>query len=255
MINKINVTLVQSDIRWENKVENIKKYDECLLGITTDVVILPEMFTTGFSMSPERLSEKMDGESVSWMKSKSIELNAAICGSLIIEDNGNYYNRFIWVEPDGKIMTYDKKHLFGYANEDKHYTAGQQKIIIEYKGWKILPLICYDLRFPVWSRNVDEYDLLIYVANWPQVRKHAWRTLLQARAIENQSYVIGVNRVGVDGKGNYYEGNSMIVYPLGEIVKELNGDRLYKVDLVKNLVESHRDNLPFLKDKDKFKII
>lgn len=255
IINKINVTLIQAKLEWEDKAQNLENFNSLLSGLETDVIILPEMFTTGFSMSPENLSETMDGESVNWMISKSKELNAAICGSLIIQEDQKYYNRFVWVEPSGKIITYDKRHLFGYAGEDEHYTAGQQRIIIEYKGWKILPLICYDLRFPVWSRNTEGYDLLIYVANWPRVRSYAWKALLQARAIENQSFVIGVNRVGLDGKGNNYSGNSMIIYPLGEIMYELDGEEVHQINLIKELVESQRESLPFLKDQDKFNII
>jgi len=255
IINKINVTLIQSKLEWEDKSKNLENFDSILSGLETDIVVLPEMFTTGFSMSPEKLAETMDGESVGWMIKRSKELNAVICGSLIIEENQKYYNRFIWTEPDGKIITYDKRHLFGYAGEDKHYTPGQQRVIIEYKGWKILPLVCYDLRFPVWSRNVDGYDLIICVANWPRVRRHAWKTLLQARAIENQSFVVGVNRVGLDGKGNDYSGNSMIVYPLGEVMYELSEDETHQINLIKELVDSQRESLPFLKDQDKFNII
>ena len=195
----INVTLIQSDIIWEDKVSNLKNYQNKISQIeSTDLIVLPEMFTTGFSMNPKDISETMSGETIQWMKSNASKMNSAICGSIIIEEDDKYFNRFIWVNPDGSICQYDKKHLFSFAGEDKNYTAGNEKIIIEYKGWKICPLVCYDLRFPVWSRNSEDYDLLIYVANWPTKRKLAWKSLLVARAIENQCYVIGVNRVGKD---------------------------------------------------------
>jgi predicted amidohydrolase len=252
----INVTLIQSDIIWEDRISNLKKYQEKLNQIeSTDLIILPEMFTTGFSMSPKDISEKMDGETIQWMKQNAHKMNSAICGSIIIEEDTKYFNRFIWVNPDGSIHHYDKRHLFSFAGENENYTPGNEKIIIEYKGWKICPLICYDLRFPVWSRNSEDYDLLIYVANWPDKRKSAWKSLLTARAIENQCYVIGVNRVGEDSK-NYYSGDSSLINALGETlytnshIEETYSNTISKYDLNKI-----RTQLPFLNDKDNFKII
>jgi predicted amidohydrolase len=252
----INVTLIQSDIIWEDRISNLKKYQEKINQIeSTDLIILPEMFTTGFSMSPKSISENMNGETIQWMKQNAHKMNSAICGSIIIEEDSKYFNRFIWVNPDGSIHHYDKRHLFSFAGENENYTPGNEKIIIEYKGWKICPLICYDLRFPVWSRNSEDYDLLIYVANWPDKRKSAWKSLLTARAIENQCYVIGVNRVGEDSK-NYYSGDSSLINALGETlytnshIEEIYSNTISKYDLNKI-----RTQLPFLNDKDNFKII
>jgi predicted amidohydrolase len=252
----INVTLIQSDIIWEDRISNLKKYQEKINQIeSTDLIILPEMFTTGFSMSPKSISENMNGETIQWMKQNAHKMNSAICGSIIIEEDSKYFNRFIWVNPDGSIHHYDKRHLFSFAGENENYTPGNEKIIIEYKGWKICPLICYDLRFPVWSRNSEDYDLLIYVANWPDKRKSAWKSLLTARAIENQCYVIGVNRVGEDSK-NYYSGDSSLINALGETlytnshIEEIYSNTISKYDLNKI-----RTQLPFLNDKDNYKII
>jgi predicted amidohydrolase len=252
----INITLIQSDIIWEDRISNLKKYQEKINQIeSTDLIILPEMFTTGFSMNPKDISEKMNGETVQWMKENASKIDSAICGSIIIEEDDKYFNRFIWVNPDGSIHHYDKRHLFSFAGENENYTPGNDKIIIEYKGWKICPLICYDLRFPVWSRNLEDYDLLIYVANWPDKRKSAWKSLLTARAIENQCYVIGVNRVGNDSK-NYYSGDSSLINALGETlytnshIEEIYSNTISKYDLNKI-----KTQLPFLNDRDNFKII
>jgi len=252
----INVTLIQSDIIWEDRILNLKKYQEKLNQIeSTDLIILPEMFTTGFSMSPKGISESMNGETIQWMKANASKMNSAICGSIIIEEDGKYFNRFIWVSPDGSIHHYDKRHLFSFAGENKNYTPGDEKIIIEYKGWKICPLICYDLRFPVWSRNSEDYDLLIYVANWPDKRKSAWKSLLTARAIENQCYVIGVNRVGEDSK-NYYSGDSSLINALGEtLYTNSHIEEMYSTTISKYDLNKVRTQLPFLNDKDNYKII
>jgi predicted amidohydrolase len=252
----INVTLIQSDIIWEDRISNLKNYQEKLNQIeSTDLIILPEMFTTGFSMSPKGISESMNGETIQWMKANASKMNSAICGSIIIEEDGKYFNRFIWVSPDGSIHHYDKRHLFSFAGENKNYTPGDEKIIIEYKGWKICPLICYDLRFPVWSRNSEDYDLLIYVANWPDKRKSAWKSLLTARAIENQCYVIGVNRVGEDSK-NYYSGDSSLINALGEtLYTNSHIEEIYSTTISKYDLNKVRTQLPFLNDKDNYKII
>ena len=218
----LNLTLIQTELFWENKEVNIHHFTELIDDIKeqTDVIILPEMFATGFSMKAQQLAETMDGAVVEWMKQIAHKKQSAICGSIIIEENSNYYNRFIWVEPDRKLQWYDKRHLFRMADEHEFYTRGNEKIIIEYKGFKIFPIVCYDLRFPVWLRRTKkiDYDLLIVVANWPERRVAHWKTLIQARAIENQSYVAAINRVGTDGNGFIYSGESSLVNPKGEIL-------------------------------------
>jgi len=253
----INVTLIQADIIWEDRISNLKNYQEKINQIeSTDLIILPEMFTTGFSMNPKDISETMNDETIQWMKDNASKMNSAICGSIIIEEDDKYFNRFIWVNPDGSIHQYDKKHLFSFAGENKNYTAGNEKIIIEYKGWKICPLVCYDLRFPVWSRNSEDYDLLIYVANWSTKRKLAWKILLVARAIENQCYVIGVNRVGKDENNHYYSGESSLINALGEtLYTNSHIEDVYTTSISKYELNKIRNQLPFLNDKDNFKII
>lgn len=227
----------------------------------TEVVILPEMFSTGFSMKPEELAETMEGESVQWMKRVAAENKIILTGSLIIQDEGNYYNRLVWMLPNNQYGIYDKRHLFGFADEDQHYTAGSKRLIGSVKSWKINLLVCYDLRFPVWARqqpvnNHPEYDVLVYVANWPERRNIAWKTLLQARAIENQCYVIGVNRVGHDGNNIYHSGDSMVVDPMGEILYHKKDEEdIFTITLDKDHLQSVRDKLPFLKDADGFAII
>ena len=253
----ISVSIIQSDIIWEDRLSNLENYQNKINQIeSTDLIVLPEMFTTGFSMNPKDISETMNGETVQWMKDNASKINSAVCGSIIIEEDDKYFNRFIWVNPDGSIHHYDKKHLFSFAGEDKNYTAGSEKIIIEYKGWKICPLVCYDLRFPVWSRNSEDYDLLIYVANWPTKRKLAWKSLLVARAIENQCYVIGVNRVGTDENNHYYSGESSLINALGEtLYTNSHIEDIYTTSISKYELNKVRNQLPFLNDKDNFKII
>jgi predicted amidohydrolase len=256
--DQLYITLVQPDIVWENKTANLQQYEQMLDGITgtKQVVVLPEMFTTGFSMAPERLAEKMDGPSVSWMGAMAAKHRCIITGSLIIEEDGKYYNRMLWVQPDGHIGFYDKRHLFGFAHEDRHYSPGETRLITQVNGWRINLQVCYDLRFPVWARNTgDEYDVLLYVANWPEQRNLAWKTLLQARAIENQCYVVGVNRVGRDGKENNYSGDSSVFGPLGETICQLAGTSVYTVVLEKETLQKVKSGLPFLKDADKFVLL
>jgi len=265
--NTLTISIIQPDIIWEDKTANLNQYSSLIDGIKghREVVILPEMFTTGFSMAPERLAETMDGPSVSWMKETARRKNIILAGSLIIEEQGHYYNRFIWMQPDGNYGTYDKRHLFGYASEDKHYTGGDKKLIVQVKGWKICPLICYDLRFPVWARqtvagNQEElqpaYDVLIYVANWPQRRSLAWKTLLQARAIENQAYVVGVNRVGKDANDINYSGDSALFGPLGEALWQAPEQPLvHTLQLEKEPLLDARNHFPFLKDGDRFLLL
>lgn len=221
----------------------------------TDLVILPEMFSTGFTMRSQELAEPMDGPTLAWMQQQARTLNACICGSVIIKDRRAFYNRMIWMRPDGAFSTYDKRHLFALAEEDQFFSPGQEHLLVDLKGWTIAPLICYDLRFPVWSRNTGNTDILIYVANWPQKRSHAWRTLLAARAIENQCYTIGVNRIGQDGKEISYIGDSMIVDYAGNLLHHaahLENVATYTLDY--GLQEAFRARFPFLKDADRFTI-
>jgi predicted amidohydrolase len=221
----MNVTLIQTDLFWEDIDNNLKMFDEKITIIKdTNLIILPEMFTTGFSMNVNILSETMNGKTIKWMLDWARVKNAVIAGSIIIKENNLFYNRFIWAEPNGGIKYYDKKHLFSMANEDQSYSPGKQKIIIEYLGWKICPLICYDLRFPIWNRNLEDYDIAIYVANWPEKRANHWKSLLMARAIENQCYVLAVNRIGIDGKGLNYNGDTSIIDPTGDIIFQKNNE-------------------------------
>jgi omega-amidase len=214
------------------------------------------MCTTGFTMHPKKVAEKMDGLSVSWMQKIAKEKQTAICGSLVISTANKFYNRFVFVYPTGEIETYNKRHTFTLAGEDNVYTSGTKKIIIKYRGWKICPLICYDLRFPVWARNTENYDLLIYVANWPAARVKAWDTLLKARAIENMSYVIGINRTGKDGNNYTYSGNSILIDCLGETLSSLKKNEvgIVTANFVKSEQDRIREKLGFLADKDSFKI-
>jgi len=257
--DKLSITLVQPDIVWEQKKANLAHYESTIASLTehTHVLVLPEMFSTGFSMNSSALAETMDGESVAWMKHWAAQRKCIITGSLIIEEEGQYYNRMLWVQPDGRLFHYDKRHLFGLAHENQHYAAGNKRLIVQVNGWRILLLVCYDLRFPVWARNQeDEYDVMICVANWPAVRSLAWNTLLQARAIENQAYVIGVNRVGTDGKGHYYSGDSSVYDPSGTLLFRQSDTACCKtVQLSKETVRATRESLPFLKDADRFLIM
>ncbi len=257
--DQLYITAIQPDIVWEDKEANLRQYEALIAGITgpRQVVVLPEMFSTGFSMAPERLAEPMDGPTVRWMTEMAVKHRCIITGSLMIAEDGKYYNRILWVQPDGKIGTYDKRHLFGYAGEDKHYSPGDSRLIVQVNGWRINLMVCYDLRFPVWARNQGaEYDAIIYVANWPEVRSLAWKTLLQARAIENMSYVLGVNRVGSDGKGHNYSGDSSLFGPLGEQIWQHTGSNACQtVILERQTLEKVRTQLPFLNDADKFVLL
>lgn len=213
----LRVTLVQSMLHWEDVTANLQMFAEKLapLAGATDLVVLPEMFNTGFSMNSEKLAGTMDGATVVWLRQQALQLGAAIYGSAVIKENGHYYNRGLFVRPDGSITTYDKRHLFRMAREHEHYTAGRERVIVVHESWRILLQVCYDLRFPVFSRNRNDHDLVLYVANWPEPRSFAWRQLLIARAIENQCYVIGVNRVGMGGSADHYSGDSVVLDPKG----------------------------------------
>ena len=255
MQDSLNVTIIQTHLAWENPIENRSHFDTLLTSLKdAHLVVLPEMFTTGFTMNAEQASEISEGETLAWLQQWAKRINAAITGSVAVNENGNYYNRLYFVYPDGSFKTYDKKHLFTLANEHHTYNAGKERLIVEYLGWKICPLVCYDLRFPVWARNTEDYDALIYVANWPKIRTHAWDTLLKARAIENISYCIGVNRIGLDGNGYEYVGHSAVYNTLGELVsiEELETDLLQTVTLEKSHINKTRSHLKFLQDRDAF---
>lgn len=250
----MKVTLIQHDIKWQDKNYNIEKYKNYIYDVKeTDLIILPEMFTTGFTMQPELFSEKMNGKTVTWMINTAISKDCAITGSIIIEEDNNYYNRLIWCHPNGNIEYYDKRHLFSYAGESKFYKSGDRQIIINYKDFRIKPLICYDLRFPVWSRSGD-FDMIIYVANWPESRSFAWSTLLKARAIENQSYVIGVNRIGKDKSGTNYSGDSTVVDANGIDTNWCSLEGAHSIDIDRENMNKIRNKFNFLNDKDNFNI-
>ncbi len=263
-MSDLTVSLIQANLHWEDIGANLAMFDQKIDSIKerTEVIVLPEMFSTGFSMQPEKLAETMDGSAVQWMKRKAKEKNVIITGSLIIEDEGAYYNRLIWMLPNGTYGSYDKRHRFGFAGEDNHYAAGDKRLIAQVKGWKICLNICYDLRFPVWARNTIQengapaYDVLVYVANWPERRSTPWRSLLQARAIENQCYLIGVNRVGDDGNNIYHSGDTSLIDPVGEIIyHKAHNEDIFTYTLSRNHLEELRTRFPFMKDADKFMIL
>lgn len=251
----LRITLVQTDLLWQDKPANLLKIDQLINGVQTDVVVLPEMFATGFSMDAKNNFSEMEGREHLWMKAKAKELNAVVSGSLIIKENGSFYNRFLWVQPDGTTEFYDKRHLFRMANEQEHYAPGKNIKVLELKGWKIALQVCYDLRFPVWSRNKNlGYDTIIYVANWPEKRSFAWKNLLKARAIENLAYCIGVNRVGLDGNGINYSGDSAALSYLGEELSNIppNQEKIETVLLSKASLDEYRKKFPAWMDADDF---
>lgn len=262
----LTTTLIQTALYWENKAANLQMLEEKIktIDVPTQVVVLPEMFSTGFSMNPELFAENMDGEAVSWMKRVSAQKRCILTGSLMIKESANYYNRLLWVMPNGNIAWYDKRHRFAFAGENEHYTAGEKRVIASVNGWKINGQVCYDLRFPVWARQtpgntlkneVAEYDVLLYVANWPQRRSHAWKSLLIARAIENQCYVIGVNRVGNDGNAIYHSGDSCVIDPMGKVLYSKGDEEaIFTITLDKNYLTEVRQKFPFWKDGDGFVI-
>jgi omega-amidase len=258
MKEKLKVAVLQVDLAWENIQKNLEIFSERINVIEeqVDLIILPEMFTTGFSMNAEPLAEENEGEAFKWMKNIATNRNTAITGSVIVKEDGNYYNRLYFIYPNGDYKTYDKKHTFTLAKEDKTYTAGTERLVLEYKGWKICPLICYDLRFPVWARNTVDYDLLIYVANWPETRINAWDVLLQARAIENMSWCIGVNRTGNDGNDYRYNGHTSVYDVLGKSLFDNSRQEEFTevVTLDKESLMETREKLKFLQDRDSFTI-
>lgn len=254
----MNVAAIQASLFWENPEANRIYFEGKINTISHEVnlIVLPEMFTTGFTMNPTAVAETMNGRTVKWMQTLAKAKNTAITGSVVIEDNSNFYNRMLFVFPSGEIQHYDKRHLFTLSGEDKAYTAGTDKLVIEYMGWKICPFICYDLRFPIFSRNVNqEYDLLLYVASWPKTRIKAWDTLLAARAIENMSYVIAVNRIGSDANAHEYVGHSQVIDMLGEqLVLPTEVEDIYMATLDRESLIGIRTKLNFLDDQDTFEI-
>lgn len=249
-MENLKITLIQTTLHWETPDANLNMFADKLNSVReqTDLIVLPEMFSTGFSMNPSKLAERMDGATVQWMKEQAKKANAVVAGSVIIEEGGNYYNRLIWMRPDGSFETYDKRHLFRMAGEDHFYAAGDKRLIVELKGWRICPLVCYDLRFPVWSRNKFlkqenklDYDLLIYVANWPERRSYPWKNLLVARAIENLSYVIGLNRVGTDGNEINHSGDSVVLNYKGEPMVSIEPQK----EFIKTITITYKDLLEF----------
>jgi omega-amidase len=254
----MKISIVQPDTSWEDKTSNFKNLGDLISQLykKTDIVILPEMFNTGFSMNPEQLSELPDGETFCWMKSMAQKGNFGLCGSYMITDSGKFFNRWVFVSPEKECWYYDKRHIFSMGGEDRFFSGGKKRLIFTFRNLRISPYICYDLRFPVWSRNRNDYDLGIYTANWPESRINVWDTLIKARAIENQCYVAGANRIGTDGEGTKYCGDSMIVDPRGEIIASANTNEEVSVTGEISLTElgEFRKKFPVLKDADNFTI-
>ncbi len=250
----LRISLVQADLSWENPEQNRAAFAERLKDLVgeTDLIVLPEMFTTGFSMRAKQLAEPLEGPTLRWMQKQAEKLQAVLTGSLIIREKGYCYNRLLWVRPDGSYSWYDKKHLFTLAGEDQHYSPGKNHLFARIGEWTVLPLICYDLRFPSWSRNTNNYDLLLYVANFPSARSHAWNSLLQARAIENVCYVVGVNRIGTDGNGIPYQGDSSLYNYAGkQIYRCTDREDVFTTTLSRDELLGFRAKFPFLEDADK----
>lgn len=256
----MKITLVQANLHWEDKTRNLAAFSKPLEQIAeTDLIILPEMFTTGFSMRSKDLAETMGGDTIQWMKIKSAEKKAIVTGSFICEENGKYYNRLVWMQPDGTFATYDKRHLFRMGNEEQHYHAGDKRLIVEYKGWRINPLICYDLRFPVWCRQPSGsplFDLQIFIANWPERRSMPWKSLLTARAIENQCFVAAVNRIGSDGNDVPHSGDSQLLNFKGETLSSLspNAEGTETLTLSLEELKEFREQFPAYRDADRYEI-
>ncbi len=258
-MNTLRVTIIQVPTLWENANRNRDQIEAIITGDQfpkTDLIVLPEMWTTGFSMNTTHLAETMHGESVHWMSDIATQLNVALTGSLIIRDGDHFYNRLVFAKEDGSLDYYDKKHCFALAGEHHYFTPGNKKVIIEWRNWKICPMVCYDLRFPVWSRNIEDYDLLVYCAQFPAKRNHAWRSLLVARAIENTCYVVGVNGIGTDGNGIIYSGDSMVIDYEGQHLLDLRDQQGHlTTELSKEKLQVFRRAYPFLKDRDQFNIL
>lgn len=258
-MSTLKITTFQAYLFWENIDKNLQNLGLRLSSIRekTDMIVLPEMFSTGFTMNAKALAEEMDGKTMNWMHQQAIKFDSVVTGSLIIKENDFFFNRLIWMRPDGSYEYYDKRHLFTLAKENETYSAGKNKLVVELNGWKICPIICYDLRFPVWLRNkTNDYDMLLVIASWPERRSLHWRTLIPARAVENQSYVVAVNRVGHDGNEVYHSGDSMCIDPNGNVVYyKPNDEDLYTFTINKLEVEKARRAFPFLKDADDFTLL
>lgn len=250
MKNKLKIRLIELDILWEDPAKNLQQLDQLLYKNTADVVVLPEMFATGFSMNPDQIAEPPFGATYQWMKKQAEIGQCAIVGSVSTQENHHFYNRMYFVTPNA-VFVYDKKHLFGYGKETKVYTAGKEIVTAEYLGWKFRLSICYDLRFPVWLRNSEDYDVLLCPANWPKVREEQWITLLKARAIENMAYCVGVNRTGVDGYGLIYDGQSKVFDPIGLDLTE-SQNHLSQIEISKEILMNYREKFGFLSDRDAF---
>ncbi len=253
----LTLSLVQTATRWHDPAGNRTLFDEWLARVpdASDVVVLPEMFSTGFTMAAERVAEPMSGATVAWMRHRAASLGKVLCGSLVIEEAGARYNRFLWVRPDGTVTAYDKRHRFRMAGEHEHYAAGAARPVVALNGWRLRPLVCYDLRFPVWLRNRGDYDVLLAVANWPAPRQSAWNALLRARAIENLAYAAGVNIVGTDGNQVSYTGGSAVYGPEGSALLEAGGDAgVFSVTLDREALDDHRARFPAWQDADSFEL-
>jgi predicted amidohydrolase len=258
MNSHLRVTLVQAELVWRDPEANRRSLARHFRGLAgyTDLVVLPEMFSTGFTMEAGALAEPMDGPTIGWLREEAAALGCVITGSLVVREDGLCFNRLVWARPDGTLAHYDKRHLFRMAGEHRHYAPGERRLVTEVKGWRVCPLVCYDLRFPVWSRSRGDYDLLLYVANWPQRRAPAWAALLRARAIENLSYVVGVNRIGRDGNGVTYAGDSVALDCLGQpLSSEGGGDRVETVVLDLESLRAYRESFPALLDADRYEIL
>lgn len=255
-MSTLKIAVIQCDLVWEDPEANRDGLSQKIqeLSSEVDLAVLPEMFTTGFTMSPQKMAKDQGPKTLEWMRLWAKKKDMALAGSVVFEDGGLVYNRLFFVFPNGEYKTYDKKHSFTLAGEDAVYTAGTTKTIVAYKGFSICPLICYDLRFPVWARNVEDYDVLLYVANWPQARIAAWDTLLKARAIENMAYCIGVNRIGTDGLGYEYPGHSAVYDELGNTLAYSEGDAVVYADLDREKMLGTRKKLRFLEDRDGFSL-
>ena len=252
-MNNLTVTLVQQVIVPNDPQHNLDVFAQSMTAITkTDLIVLPEVFTTGFCASARNYAEVEGGRAYQWMQQQAAKHNAVVTGSLVIKEGEQYFNRLVWMRPDGSYTEYNKRHLFRMAGEHTRYAMGNERVLVEVKGWRVLPLICYDLRFPVWSRNRNDYDLSLYVANWPSVRSLHWNRLLQARAIENLSYVLGVNRVGMDEAGQHYAGDSSVYGPAGELIATSQEAELITVELYAERLTEYRERFPAYLDADEF---
>jgi predicted amidohydrolase len=263
-VQNLNISIIQTNLHWQNRAANLEHFERLIEQAEQgDLIILPEMFTSGFTMQATQVANVANGEVLQWMQSMAFKKQAVITGSTVIEEEGKFYNRLLWVNPDGTFEHYNKRHLFRMANENEHYAEGKSRLITRLSDWRICPLVCYDLRFPAWSRNVNfsqnfernhQYDILIYVANWPERRSHAWKSLLVARAIENQCYVVGVNRIGTDGNDIAYSGDSMVINPLGEVISNTKAHQESVETLNLNLSEllNFRKSFPANEDADSF---